>query len=300
MNIRSIRGEVVTIVVIGLAVAAWGGWFLGHKTSSSTLTAAGKAVMDNQNKQDAAVAKITGEKTAEAKTGQQLTSAGSAALDAAPPDVQKDPAVDFARKAIKKAGTAFDFALGPLTPEQQKWVATIVADATSAASARQAAAERALGVKDGELQQSIEHVGKLESELADLRSERTKLDQALAAHDAEASAFRARVFFWIWILGGGYVFIAFVLPVLSKAFPVFGGIARVFHGIWAGLWAKTLSEAHGLAEDASGAVHSIGEIVKRDAPQVADKVIQETKDWITPSDGTDARYRAALTEIKVL
>lgn len=294
---RGDGGVIAILFLAGLAVSGVVGYFAGHKTSGKP-TAEGKEVAHLQDKLDATAAKVGQENAAQIKVGQQLAAATTAALAAAGPEAKADPAVQLAGKTAARADNALALGAGALTPEQVEWVARLVADATAPEVARRAAAEAALQGKSADLQQSVEREGKLAARIETLTGEKRTADQKLIEHDASASAYRATVRLWLFVIVGGWVFVSFVLPLLVKSFPALGGIATAAHAVVGGLWAKTLAETKALARDASGALHNV---LKVGADSAAAKAMQaEAAQWITPADGTDTRYQQALKDANVL
>lgn len=290
-------GASAMLVLGGLVVAAIVGYVAGHKTSGKP-TAEGQAVAKAQAKIDATEVKVDQENAAQVKAGQQFAAATTSALAAAGPEAKADPAVQLASKTAAKADQALALGAGPLTPAQVDWVTKLVADAISPEVARRAQAEAALQDKTADLQKSVQREADLTTRIGVLEQDKREADAVLIAHDADASAFRARVRFWCFILVGGYVLVAFVLPVLAKAFPVVAPLAKIAHGIVGGLWSKWLAEKEALARDASGALHSVLQVAEKTNSIAAMKA--EAAQWITPADGTDTRYQAALKEANVV
>lgn len=293
-------GGVTLIFLLGcLIVSAVGGYVAGHKTSGKP-TSEGKAVEKLQGKLDDAAAGINVENAKQVKVGQQFAATTTAALAAAGPEAKADPAVQLASKTAAKADGALALGAGPLTPEQVAWVTKLVADATSGEAKRTALAEAALAAKDSDLQKSVNSEAKLTARVGELEGQKRDADQKLIDHDGAASAFRATVWLWVYVLGGAYLAINFLLPLLAKSFPALGGVANAAHAVWSGLWAKTLAESKSLARDASGALHNVMAIAETGNAKTATAMKTEAATWITPADGTTIRYAQAVKDANVV
>jgi regulator of replication initiation timing len=210
-----------------------------------------------------------------------------AALNAAPPSRPVEVATDANDATV----AALDSVIGPMTYGDLKAIKKQVAGLLSENAQLRTVAER-------ERQSRRNDLADATTTIAELRAER---DAAITAERAQAAvnlgvANKYRnLQFWIYGAIGLWVFVAFVLPILGRAFPVVGAVASVGQSVVAPFAVAAASSAKRLAGDLVGGIHDVRERLKQ-APATKAEVDALLAEWVTESDGTAAQVDAIRRE----
>ncbi len=300
MNIKcKTRGVAPVIIILAVALLGGTGYWLGSKGGggAASPTKAGQAVLDNTAKQDAIVAQVKDNQLKEIKGAQQLVKAQEFALDKV---TSTEPAVGLIKDLNWRAGLALDHAAGPLSVDETQWALNLVINKLSEEQAKVAVANKMLADKDKELELSIDKIKSLTSQKVQLETTAKILEGKLVTEDAIAVAVKDRVMFWVWLIGGGYVFITFILPVLAASFPALKTLSNGLGAVISPFLHKAKVEAEKLRNDTIGYVHEVEEKAKN-AGVIAAKEVNEIKSqWITQNDGAAASFDKVKRDMNLL
>ncbi len=275
METNNSRGAVWLVpVIIGVILGGLGLYGVKKLTSSeASPTAAGKAVDKNLKGQEIIENKIADEKFNQNKIGQQFVEAETVAIENVKSD---EPAIKLLSQLNGRATLAFNNGLGPLDVEQRDWATKLVLNSLSEEISKRALAESSLKSKDKELQGSITDVKSLSAQNIQLRDDNKALSAKLIAEDADAVAFRSKIYWGIGIV----IFIVIGLPILSSAFPILAGLTSGLGAIISPFLHKAKVQAENLAHDAVGALHEIEQQASKTGA-VAQKDLEQIKSgWI--------------------
>jgi len=300
MNIkRKTRGVAPVIIILAVALLGGTGYWLGSKGGggAASPTKAGQAVLDNTTKQEAVIAQIDLNHDKQVKGAQQLVKAESFALEKV---TSTEPAVDLLKDLNWRANLALDHGVGALSFDETQWALNLVINKLSEEQAKVAIANKMLADKDKELELSIDKIKSLTSQKVQLETTAKVLEGKLVTEDAIAVAFKDKVMFWVWLIGGGYVFITFILPILSNSFPALKALSNGLGAVISPFLHKAKVEAEKLRNDTIGYAHEVEEKVKN-AGVIAAKEVNEIKSqWITQNDGTAHGFDQVKRDMNLL
>lgn len=265
---RSNRGEVVTLVLVvcGLLGATqlvpnWrpSHWFANDEVAENAKrlteaqTALSKAQLEAKQAQDTLKALNEAERAkerAQAQFGHQMVVGASKALESATPA----PETALARSLLSRANIALALAIGELPPDKQTEVFQIVAQTLSGAQADLEAAnkklaemDKALAVTTNERDALKTRIPKMETELANKEALVVAKSTEVAAktqdivatarklkdevdRSGSAGALVEKLGWVIGILVSGYLFLAYVLPVITQGLNA-GALKNCLRGL---------------------------------------------------------------------
>lgn len=240
----------------------------------------GRAVAKTEAKVEATSAKLLREAQGTAHETQ-------IALAAAP----ESRPVEVARESNDATVAALDQVAGPLTVAEAAQLRQQVAGLLSEVAKERANAEQERQGRRETMASASTAIDELRAKLAAAQAD---LKVGFERENAVANQYR-NVKFWVYGAIGLWLFVAFVLPILSRAFPAVSAIATAGQAIVAPFAVAAGSTAKRLAGDLVGGIHDLrsklkaGPITKPEA----DAVLRE---WITEADGTAAQVDAIRRE----
>jgi regulator of replication initiation timing len=206
-------------------------------------------------------------------------------------DAPESRNVEVARESNDATVAALDNALGPLPSGDLEALKKQVAGLLSDNAKLRTEAEEERQARRSNLAEATKTIYELKEQRdAAIASERKQA----AVNLSVANQYR-NLKFWIYGAIGLWVFIAFILPILGRAFPAVGAVASIGHAVVAPFAAAAASSTKRLAGDLVGGIHDLRERLKSaplDKAQ-ADAVLRE---WITEADGTAAKVDALRRE----
>lgn len=209
------------------------------------------------------------------------------ALQDAPPSRN----VEVAKESNDATVSALDNALGPLPSGDMEALKKQVAGLLSENVKLRAEAEEERSARRSTLAEATKTIYELKQQLETAIAAERK--QA-AVNLSVANEYR-NLKFWIYGAIGLWVFIAFILPILGRAFPAVGAVASIGQAVVAPFAVAAASTTKKLAGDLVGGIHELRQHLKSGTltkPE-ADKILVE---WITEADGTAAQVDAIRRE----
>lgn len=232
-------------------------------------------------------AKVETASTALVKEAQKTAHETQLALVAAP----ASRPVDVARESNDATVAALDQIAGPLTVAEAASLRAQVAGLLS-----EIATERTIAEKERQARREI--IADASTTIDELRAQLAEKQKALADGFARENAVanEARnTKFLIYGAIGLWFFVAFVLPILSRAFPAVAAIATAGQSIVAPFAVAAGSTAKRLAGDLVGGIHDLRAKLKT-APLTKAEADAVLREWITEADGTAAQVDAIRRE----
>jgi hypothetical protein len=227
------------------------------------------------------------------KEGQEFTVAAGKALA-----LEKEPSreAEVAGELLTRANGAFDVALGAVLPAVSKALQDMVGKLTSADPKQQAAGAAALGKRDDAAAATAKDLMEERAKVAELSA---RVAQYAAERDVVAKKWE-RLMRWVWTIAGGWVFVAFVLPILSKAFPAVGLVAHVGQALVAPFATSALSKTKRVLGDVVGGVEELRTHLKAEGTISKTEADAALARWVTEADGTAAAVDAVRRQQKHL
>lgn len=249
----------------------WSTWFAGSKAT---------AALKVEAKLDQATTKA-------------LRSAQSSAHETkfALSDAPKSRNVEVAKESNDATVAALDNALGPLPSGDLEALKKQVAGLLSDNAKLRTEAEEERQARRTNLAAATKTIFELKEQRdAAIESERKQA----AVNLSVANQYR-NLKFWIYGAIGLWAFIAFILPILGRAFPAVGAVASIGQAVVAPFAVAAASTTKKLAGDLVGGIHDLRQHLKSGTltKQEADKLLSE---WITEADGTAAKVDALRRE----
>jgi hypothetical protein len=201
-----------------------------------------------------------------------------------------------ARELLNRANGAFDLVLGALLPAVERALEDLVGKLTSADPKAQAAGAEALKVRDAAAQKLAEELTRERAKVAELAA---KVEAYALERDAVAKKWE-RAMRWVWGIAGGWIFVAFVLPVLGKAFPAVGAVATIGQAVVAPFAAGALSKTKRVLGDVVGGVEDVRSLLKTKGTISKAEADAALSEWVTEADGTAAAVDAVRRQQKHL
>ena len=216
-----------------------------------------------------------------AKQGQEFAAAAEKALS-------RDPAPSLNSKAalylLRRGNKAFDLAYGPVLPARDAQLEAMVSSLTAENAQLREAGERQLAVMDRQTNDAAAKLAASDAKIADLTG---KVTQYASERDAVARKWE-RLMRWIYIAAGSWVFVAFVLPILSTAFPAIGGVTKIAQTILSPIASATATKAQRVLTDVVGGVEAVRAKLKQAGTITRAEADSILRDYVTEADGTAA------------
>jgi len=233
-------------------------------------------------KQEAAQKGLDKADDALVKKAQEAVVAIGKSLDKAEPSV----AVDTAKAWNDQAKQALDVAVGPVLPERMNKLNELVSWQLD--NTKQVESTKAFDKwkRDSELIAKTHELWKKD------RDQYVAESAAWAKERDETAKKWERMWFWIWFAVGGYVFVAWVLPILAAAFPALGAANKLVHGIVSPVFTMAAHKTERVLGDVVGGVEELRAKVLNKTPELKAEASAVMREWVTESDGTAAAVDA--------
>lgn len=252
----------------------WYNWFTWFAGSKATAALKVEAKMDEATKNALRSAQGSAHET-------------KFALQDAPPSRN----VEVAKESNDATVSALDNALGPLPSGDLEVLKKQVEGLLSENAKLRAEAEEERQDRRSNLAEATKTIYELKQQ----RDIAIEAERKQAAVNLSVANEYRNLKFWIYGAIGLWVFIAFILPILGRAFPAVGAVASIGQAVVAPFAVAAASTTKKLAGDLVGGIHDLRQHLKSGAltkPE-ADKLLSE---WITEADGTAAQVDAIRRE----
>ena len=237
---------------------------------------AGKDLRDREKR----VNKLKQTEEVALKQSQVLVTEAKLLLEKAPPSRP----VHLAKENLELATTSMDRAIGPLPSLEIEELKKQVTKLLSENADLQAAAERDRVERNAEVMKTTDLISRLTNEL-----EASNSRVAAEAYTNLLLANKHRnLVFGIWIFVGLWVFVAFIMPILGRAFPAFGAAAAGAQAIFTPFAVAAGNRAKAVLTDVVKGVHEVRHKLKKDGIIDKEGTDEILKQWVTEDDGMAA------------
>ena len=239
------------------------------------------------------VQRLEREEKRNAETTDTLAKQGQEFAAAAEKAIARDPAPSLNSKAalylLRRGNKAFDLAYGPILPARDAQLEKMVADLTSENAQLREAGERQLAAMDRQTNDAAAKLMASDAKIAELTG---KVTQYASERDEVARKWE-RMMRWIYVAAGSWVFVAFVLPILSTAFPAIGGVTKVAQTILSPIASATATKAQRVLTDVVSGVEAIRSKLKQAGTITRAEADLILREYVTEADGTAAAVDAS-------
>lgn len=211
------------------------------------------------------------------------------AIDKIPVGIEQELAARFSNETMG----ALDVALGALEPGKKAELVLMLEGLSQPLETDAGFKARAEFIR---WQASVAETAAIKREWeADKAKWEAKSGEWAKERDAVARKWES-MWFWIWLIAGGYVLVAWVLPVLGKVFPALGAVTTISQGVIAPFAVGALHKTKRVLGDVVSGVEEVRKVTLNKFPDARAAVNATLREYVTEADGTAAEVDAIRRE----